>query len=270
MPCKCADLPLPWMLVKQEIAKDRMTRFNNNQGPILIKAGILGLKGAVLFYTAADFAAMWNYVSTGGNFNVPSVDALRICFAIYGAENTTDVPKGYGGKFTFLFAPDVVDTSGSNALYTDIGVFFTVLPTGGFNPTTCKIDAVTANQWMNNWENWVMQNLTVDPVPDNQDPVTGKYIDTRSVVYRADFFGQVITEINCQSAGGVNIYLVAYTESSGEPFPKRLTTQLTLADAQGNDLDVDLCNRPEPKGPKPFDGENLDTGNPCPPATGCP
>src|ERR1700678_4163054 len=100
MACNCPDVLQPWMYVEDPIATQRLDRFNNNQGLIFTRAGIFGPAGSRLFYSKADFMALWDYVKTPGNFNVNSVDGLRVYFALYGAEGSTSVPPGYGGKFT--------------------------------------------------------------------------------------------------------------------------------------------------------------------------
>lgn len=262
MACNCSEYPLPKMLVDATLAKNRRDLYKDpaHQGPVL-KASIgLDPDKPCIFYSATDFSALYKYISDAGSMGT-AVDAVRIYFAVYNANGQPNVPKNYGGKFTFLFAP-VKLTDPVKVIGKDIGQFYTIPPGGPFNPGTCKIDTVIAQQWIGNWVNGPLKNLPAANSSQNQNN-DGSFTDTKCVLYADANLSEMVREMDCQLAGGINIYLVSYLDAD-KNFPRRLTTQLTFADSTGADMTtIDISCR------KPFKSEDLDTGNPCPPAVGC-
>ncbi|HVU95441.1 MAG TPA: hypothetical protein VHE34_09460 [Puia sp.] len=258
MACKCSKVEQPTIYINDDISRTRKKQFLDNQGMKMVD--MLNEDGPYLYFQANDILALWSYISSSDTNGGLGADALRIYFAIYDDNGSPSVPDGYGNKFTFVFAPALSDGTKTEV---DLGIYFSIPPGGSFNPGRSKISAQAASRWVTNWQEWMFRNLPVDEVDGNFDGT--RYCDTKSMIYTWKFLGQLYREIPCQEAEGVKISLAAYPDEQGGDPAKRLTTQFILTDGNQNDLPIDITCRP-----KPFrNPEDFDTGNPCPPATGC-
>ncbi len=258
MECKCKGIPLPEMYINDKLSAARMAAYAANQGPVLVP--IMSDDGPYIFYNANDFIAMIRFFTDPALFN-EAITSVRIYFACYGDEGTPFVPEGYGNKFTFIFAPAFPD-SFDPAVQDDYGKFYNIAPGGPFNPSGSEIDPDTASSWVNRWQQDWLKQLPVQESSANYDVKTDSYSDTRSLIYMAANLSGFLTEIQCQQAYGIKLYLASYTAADPN-YPNRLTTQFVLTDRDGNDIIIDTSCRPT-EGLKDFD-----TGSPCPPTPGC-
>ena len=262
MACNCQQYKLPHMYIKDGDARDRRNRYAANQGRIL--QPWLDPAKPALFYRLADFDSMLTFLK---NLS-PTVDAVRMYFAVYDKDANPPVPPGCGDQFTFLFAPaQIVDPEPMTAK--DYGNnYFSIPPGGPFDSVNGRINAHIAQRWIGNWVNGPLAEIPVEETSTNYDRARDIYTDTQCMVYSIAHLDELLVEAKCQrdadsaKVGGFNLYLASYLDKDKD-FPKRLSTHFTLADPAGDDSDIDVSCR------DPHIFESADTGNPCPPATGC-
>ena len=239
------------MYVNSTDYDNRIKQYKTNQGPIL--SAILDINKPYLDISADDFLLLFRTLSgKTDTATAEGLDALTIYFAVYGPATDPDTPDGFAGKFTYVFSGGK-QTSDDPVKARDSGFYYNIVPGGGFDPQESAISKATFTKWTGIWQGTFLPQLPAASPGD-----------TKSVTYIWKDLVGMVTEIMCQVAAVVRIYLVSYM--GGEKFPKQLTTHFSLLDGAGSPIPMDNGCRPR----KLMGGDGLDTGSPCPPAGTCP
>jgi hypothetical protein len=206
-----------------------------------------------LFYTADSFSRMIKHFKDD-----PRVGGVRVYFANYPAGDPS-VPPGYENKLTIIFAPTDPPLESSGELYIrELGKYYHVPPKGTFDPINCLLNRTIASKWIASYQSYKKRHL------DIIKPIAKKG-ETKSIWYSIAGLTDITEEMACQKATGIKAYFVVCLDND-EAHPNRMMLHFVLTSKIG-DEEVDFFleftegwDHRKPAG-------DLDTGNPCPPAT---
>ena len=254
---------MPSMYVDPSVSSKRRTFFSNNQAKFL--GDIFDPAGPYFDITVADFVAMFRHMASLDVAGI-SPDTMRLYFAMF--SNDTTVPPALRNKFTIVFsaAKLIPGVNNEDGFFKDLGHYCNIAPGGSFDPANPEIDATTASTWVSNWQTLKLPMLPVDHTEPNMDN-NGNFSDTKSVNYAWVGLLELIAEAECQVAEKLRFYIASYADGDGF-FPKRLTTQIEFVDKNGIEIIIDTNGRTKSGIINP-NFISMDTGSPCPPASGC-
>jgi hypothetical protein len=219
----CEKTPIPRMWELSGIGENRVKEFLKKKYPLLCDAiGKSDLPS--IFYKRSDFENMINF------FKGKGAAYLRIYLASYEEEGTEKVPVGYGRLMTLIFAP-VSDNE------KDMGTYFTISPYEPFDSVNSEISKTIKEKWIEYYtKNKLLKlNGTIDDHKDNE--YKGKKSDTRRLLYPMDNILQLLGEMICQKASGIEAFFASYTDKGREGdahFKKRLLVQWELTELIGS------------------------------------
>jgi hypothetical protein len=220
-----------------------------------------------LYYSSADFNTLVNYIA-----NQPNAASIRMSFANYCltgiAAIDSIVQSGYQDLLTLVFSP----LDGSN---NTIDQYYIISPSGGvinipptaFNQMTAAFQAKTS----------LLNAIMADAGITN-------FTETRAMWYELPKINGprgLLKEIACQQAVGITAFIGCYPEgyTYGTP-PVSITWQLCLIFELTKSISYNgatylyhVDTEDTPYYQQRLTISNIlgeDTGNPCPPATGCP
>jgi hypothetical protein len=233
------------MYIPKSISQARITAFQLKYS--LLSSLIGKLENRYLFYTATDFIAMMRYL-----FTDPNVNGLRIYIASYSQEGDSRVPANCGELLTVIYA----STKKIKGIHKDTGNYFTLAPGGSFDPNQSKLDNIISSEWVSNYQN--------SKLPILNATVTKSEGDTKSIHYTKEKIVDLIEEMLCQQATGIRAYFCTIADAS--VYQQKLMLEFMLT-TKIDDVETEFfIDDREGFSDRPDLG-NLDTGNPCPPAT---
>ena len=220
----CEKTPIPRMWELKGIGENRAKDFIKIKYPLLCDA--IGKSDVPsIFYKRSDFENMINF------FKGKGAAYLRVYLASYEEEGTEKVPAGYGRLMTLIFAPVKEDEK-------DMGTYYTISPFEPFDPVNSEISETIKENWIKYYTKNKLEtklNGTIDKHADND--YNGKKSDTRSLLYPMENILQLIEEMICQKASGIEAFFASYTDKGREGdghFKKRLLVQWELTELIGS------------------------------------
>lgn len=269
----CQTTPLPRTYVLPNLANERIGNFMTLKRRLLSQfLGNNREEATGISYSIDHFNELLSRIKA-----IPNVSGMKAYFASYKADadpiKNKDIPAGCEDLLTVIYAP----TTGKDEYLSDTGDFFTINFKNGKAPLVQTLTKEIAGNWVRYY-----RDAKIPVLEDAMKPGSPGFMETRSLFYTIEDIDEWIAEIECwnqqgKAITGVFISFAAYLETESVYPANQLTLiisldQLVVVHTEKFKMLFRLektSNFNYRKKLKIAGGENsedLDTGNPSPPA----